>query len=177
MTRAASGSRGRRKAWRRCRRPWIMPSVILTTAVPAHAVPRLRKYKGQTSQAHNISFLVAKTDAGRFIRGMQIDLDFTCEDQTTQGSDGVSVSAGTRCRSPMEPSHSTRSTRPRRCMSPGGLWVAPWAGTLTITLPALTADEQAQLCTTGDLTWEVDFLRTIPRAKVDAPAGYVARTA
>ena len=39
-------------------------------------------------------------------------------------------------------------------------------GTVSFTLPALTADEQAQVCTTGDLTWEVDFIRTISRTRL-----------
>ena len=50
-------------------------------------------------------------------------------------------------------------------------------GTLSLATAALTVDEQAQLCTTGDLTWEAEFVRTIPRTNVDAPAGYVVRAA
>jgi hypothetical protein len=49
-------------------------------------------------------------------------------------------------------------------------------GTVSIAVPALTVDEQAQLCTTGDLTWEVEFVRFITRTRLDAPAGLVART-
>jgi hypothetical protein len=33
-------------------------------------------------------------------------------------------------------------------------------GTLVLTIPALTADEQAQVCTTGELSWTV--VRTVP---------------
>jgi hypothetical protein len=55
---------------------------------------------------------------------------------------------------------------------------AAWAsGTLSWAFPAFTPDEQVQLCTTGDLTWEVNFRRIIQRSKVDAPVGYVVRAA
>src|SRR5262245_39949563 len=63
----------------------ILGTLILSAAVPAYAAPRLRQYKGQTSQAHTISFFVARTDAGRFIKEMWFNVDLTCEDQSTQG--------------------------------------------------------------------------------------------
>jgi len=62
----------------------VVGTLILSTAVPAQAAVRLRQYKGQTSQAHNISFFVARTDAGRFIKEIEFNVDLTCEDQTTQ---------------------------------------------------------------------------------------------
>ena len=96
----------------------IVGTLILSTAVPAHAAVRLRQYKGQTSQAHNISFFVARTDAGRFIKEMRFNVDLTCDDQTTQRV-GVGYGLGrTRCPSPTEPSRSTISIRARPCMSP-----------------------------------------------------------
>ena len=63
--------------------------LVLTIAVPAQASPRLRKYKGQTSQAHNIAFFVARTDAGPFIKEMWFTVDLTCDDQTTQRVGGA----------------------------------------------------------------------------------------
>lgn len=50
-------------------------------------------------------------------------------------------------------------------------------GTLSLATAALTTDEQAQLCTTGDLTWEVEFVRIITRTPLDASASFVVRTA
>jgi hypothetical protein len=34
-------------------------------------------------------------------------------------------------------------------------------GTLTLSFPFFTPDEQAQVCTTGDLTWTVEFVRRL----------------
>ena len=42
------------------------------------------------------------------------------------------------------------------------------SGTLRFTIAALTVDEQAQLCTSGDLTWTVD--RTVPPVATPPPA-------
>jgi hypothetical protein len=60
--------------------------LILTVAVPAHAAPRLRLYRGETSQGEHIKFIVAKTDAGRFVVELDIQDTLTCEDATTQDS-------------------------------------------------------------------------------------------
>ena len=150
--------------------------LILSTAIPAHAAARLRQYKGQTSQAHNISFFVAKTDAGRFIKEMWSSLDFTCEDQTTQkigvglgfARNQVPITDGAFSIDEVDQGAALHAAG-----DPGPLHRQ---GTLSLTFPALTPDEQAQLCTTGDLTWEVDFVRFVTRTRL-APAGYVARTA
>ncbi len=41
-------------------------------------------------------------------------------------------------------------------------------GTVRIAVPLLTPDEQAQTCITGDLTWEVEFVRIITRPRLAA---------
>lgn len=155
----------------------IVGTLILSTAAPAHAAVRLRKYKGQTSQAHNIAFVVAKTDAGRFIKEMGSSLDFTCEDQTTQrigvgwgfARNQVPITDGAFSIDDVDQGAALHIA--------GDLGPLHGEGTLSLAFPALTADEQAQLCTTGDLTWEVDFGRFVTRTRIDARAGYVARTA
>ena len=152
-------------------------TLILTTAVPAHAAPRLRQYKGQTSQAHNISFFVARTDAGRFIKELWFNVDLTCDDQTTQS---VGVGFGfARNQVPItDGAFSIDEVDQGSALHVAGdLGRLQGQGTLTWAFPAFTPDEQVQLCTTGDLTWEVDFRRIIQRSKVDAPAGYVVRAA
>ena len=50
-------------------------------------------------------------------------------------------------------------------------------GTASIAVPLLTADEQAQTCMTGDLTWEVEFVRIITRPTLAAPESRVVRAA
>ena len=154
----------------------LVGTLILSSAVPAHAASRLRQYKGQTSQAHNIAFFVARTDAGRFINEMWFTLDTTCEDQTTQRS-GWGFGLGKTVPITDGAFSFDEVDQGLALHVAGDLGSLHGQGTLRLTFPALTADEQAQLCTTGDLTWEVEFLRTIPRGKVDAPAGFVARRA
>ena len=138
--------------------------LILSTAVPANAAVRLRQYKGQTSQAHIISFFVAKTDAGRLIREMWFNLDYTCEDQTTQRSgwgfglgNTVPITDGAFSFDEVDQGLALHVA--------GDLGRLQGQGTLTLSFPAFTPDEQVQLCTTGDLTWEVEFRRVIPVAR------------
>ena len=154
----------------------IVGTLILSTAAPAQAAVRLRQYKGQTSQAHNISFFVAKTDAGRFIKEMRFNIDYTCEDQTTQLS-GWGFGLGKTVPITNGAFSIDEVDQTLALHVAGDLGRLSGQGTLTLSFPAFTPDEQLQLCTTGDLTWEVEFRRTIPRNTVDAPAGYVIRAA
>ena len=41
-------------------------------------------------------------------------------------------------------------------------------------VPSLTTDEQAQLCTTGDVTWEAEYVRTITHRQ-NAPGATTVR--
>jgi hypothetical protein len=154
----------------------LMSVLIVATAVPAHAAPRLRQYKGQTSQAHIISFFVARTDAGRLIKEMWFNIDYTCEDQTTQLS-GWGFGLGKTVPITDGAFSIDEVDQTLALHVAGDLGRLTGQGTLTLSFPAFTPDEQIQLCTTGDLTWEVEFRRTIPRSKVDAPAGVAVRTA
>ena len=156
----------------------IVGTLILSTAAPAHAAVRLRKYKGTTSQALNISFLVAKTDAGRVIKRMSFGVSLTCDDQTTQGwglgydfggNSGVPITVGAFS---YDDAYQFQATHVA-----GDIGWLSGQGTLWFTVPELTVEEQPQACTTGDLTWEVEYLRTILRAKADAPARHVVRVA
>ena len=135
---------------------------------------RLRQYKGQTSQAHNISFFVARTDAGRFIKEIEFNVDLTCDDQTTQRVGvgyGLQVPITDGAFSIDEVDQGSALHVAGDLGRLQGQWTLSWA------FPAFTDDEQVQLCTTGDLTWEVEFRRTIPRGKVNAPAGVAVRAA
>lgn len=144
--------------------------LILSTAVPANAAVRLRQYKGQTSQAHIISFFVAKTDAGRFIKEMWFNLDYTCEDQTTQRS-GWGFGLGNTVPITNGAFSFDEVDQGLALHVAGDLGRLQGQGTLTLSFPAFTPDEQVQLCTTGDLTWEVEFRRVIPRPGSGESAG------
>lgn len=152
----------------------VVGTLILSTAVPAQAAVRLRQYKGQTSQAHNISFFVARTDAGRFIKEIEFNVDLTCDDQTTQR---VGVGYGLQVPITDGAFSIDEVDQGAALHVAGDLGRLQGQGTLSWAFPAFTPDEQVQLCTTGDLTWEVEFRRIIQRAKVDAPAGHVVRAA
>ena len=103
---------------------------------------RLRQYKGQTSQAHNISFFVAKTDAGRFIKEMWFNIDYTCEDQTTQLSGwGFGLGKHLSITDGAFSIHEVDQTLAPHVA--GDLGRLSGQGTLTLSFPAFTPDEHA----------------------------------
>ena len=137
--------------------------LVLSIAAPAHAARTVRVYRGQTSQEERIAFRVVKTDAGRFVREIDVGVTFTCEDGTTQewgigwglGGSEVSIVDGAFSYDSVDSSLAAHFE--------GRLGPLRGEGTVSIATAALTADEQAQLCTTGDLTWDVEYVRTIRR--------------
>jgi hypothetical protein len=147
----------------------ILASVlVLASAAPASAATRVRVYRGETSQEHIIKFQVARTDAGRrYLRQMDArNLTATCEDGTTQsfgfgyGFGGPYVRIAEGGTFSYEDVSSFSAFRLE-----GRLGSMSGEGTLSYTFPALTDDEQAQVCTTGDLTWTVEYVRTITRPR------------
>lgn len=153
--------------WTRAFAIAILASVlVLATAVPAGAASRIRVYRGETSQEHGIKFQVARTDAGRryllevFVR----NLTATCEDGTTQSFGAGWGFGGPYVRIDEGGSFSFEDVGSYGAFRLGGR-IGPLIGegTLSYTFPVLTDDEQAQVCTTGDLTWTVEYVRTIGR--------------
>jgi hypothetical protein len=135
--------------------------LLLATAAPAHAAARLRLYRGQTSQGERISFIVARTDGGRFVREMDADVSLTCEDQTTEGF-GFGIGFG----GPSVPITDRAFSFAENVGSiaihlAGEVGPLLGQGSLSVVEADLTEDEQAQLCTTGDLTWTVEFVRRL----------------
>ena len=144
----------------------LIGTLILTTTVPAHAANRVRLYKGETSQGQRIAFRVAKTDAGRSVALMFLSVTLTCEDATTQewgfgwdfGNTGsVPITDGAFSYDQVDQFMAAHFE--------GMLGPLRGEGTVSIAVPALSTDEQAMLCTTGDLTWEVEFVRYITPAR------------
>ena len=137
--------------------------LILATAAPAQAAPRLRLYRGETSQGERIRIVVAKTDAGRFVRDVGVSLvTLTCEDQTTiefgfgYGFGGTMVPITDRAFS-FDDAFWESAFHIAGEMGP-----LQGQGTMSKAQAVITADEQAaQLCTSGDLTWSVEFVRTL----------------
>ena len=135
--------------------------LVLATAIPAHAAPRLRLYRGQTSQSQNIAFIVARTDAGRFMSRIRLNSTLTCEDQTTQGF-GIDFGVARRDGAITDGEFSFDQNLGNIAVHVAGeLGSLTGQGTASMLTASLTSDEQAQLCTTGDLTWTVDFVRRL----------------
>ena len=145
----------------------------LSMASPATAAPRVRLYAGETSQAEPISFRVAKTDAGRrFLREVDFGVTVTCEDSTTQewgmgigwGGDGLRLTEDLFVDLDLAFGDEALHLHGRIGQQRG-------KGTLKLTVARLTPDEQAQVCTTGDLTWKVKYERRLSRpSSVASPA-------
>jgi len=144
--------------------PVLICLLVLAVAVPANAAARLRLYRGQTSQGERIKFIVARTDAGRSVVEVDLDVTFTCEDETTQDW-GIGWAFGPpRFAPPIEADGAFSYDDVSPYMAAhftGQFGTLSGQGTASIAQPSLTADEQAQLCTTGDLTWTVEFVRRL----------------
>ena len=145
----------------------------LAMATPAAAASRTRVYKGETSQIKPFSVRVLKADDGqRYFKGFDMEILLTCEDASTQEfgmgfgwggkqnqlTDGVLVDIDEVFGSDALHLH-------------GRIGHHRGSGTFRYTVAELTADEQAQTCTTGDLTWQVEYDHTQSRtSSVSSPA-------
>jgi len=147
----------------------VLAIVVLTAilsllmAVPAAAGSRVRVYAGETSQGKPISFHVMKTDTGRrFLRGFRVAVTMTCEDATTEewgmgfgfGGRGMPLTDGVFVDIDDVFSFDALHIHGRIGQLAG-------RGTFKFTVAQLTPDEQAQVCTTGDLTCQVEYTRTL----------------
>ena len=136
--------------------------LVLAVAAPAYAAPRLRLYRGQTSQGEHISFTVAKNDAGRFVRQISVSATLSCEDQTTTLGWGIDSFLAPREVPVTDRAFSYDVNLGNvALLVTGDLGSLRGEGTASMIAGGLTSDEQAQLCTTGDLTWTVEFVRTL----------------
>ena len=148
----------------------LVSVLVLATAIPAHAAPRVRVFRGTTSQGETIRLFTAKTDAGRFLRGFDVGVTLTCEDQTTIGM-GFGYGFGGGTVPIVDGAFSFDDVFPFQAVHLTGQFGGGHAaGTLSTAFPALTADEHAQVCTTGDLTWEADYVRTITHRQIASGA-------
>ena len=139
----------------------LVALLALAMAAPAHAAARLRLYRGETSQGERISFVVGRTDAGRFVKDVDTGATFTCEDQTTLGI-GFGIGFGRTSVPITDRAFSFDEILGGTAYHLAGeLGSLQGQGTLSVVVASLNEDEQAQLCTTGDLTWTVEFIRRL----------------
>lgn len=138
-------------------------SLVVSNSSPASAA-RLRAYRGETSAGTRIDFLIRVADDGRLsLKEMYLRIELLCEDASTieyrswWGFGGV----GHRLEG--------RRLRLDLVFGPEALHVAGVFrsqiadGTYMDTQATLTDAEEAQLCTTGDLTWTAD---RVPRDRM-----------
>lgn len=144
---------------------------VLAVASPVSAAARFRVYRGKTSAGTRIAFLVRVADDGRLsMKGLRFKADLLCDDATTLeffsfwewGGVGERLD-GRRL--------VFDYVSPWEALHVAGVFRAQTAdGTFSDAIPTLTVDEQAQLCTTGDLTWNAERVRE-GQARFQAPHG------
>lgn len=143
----------------------LVSLLVVATAAPAHAAPRhLRLYRGETSQGERIRFEVERTAAGRVVREISVSLvTLTCPDQTTLEFGFGFGFAGNSALPITDKAFSFDDVFWESAFHIAGeLGSLQGQGTLSKAQAVITPDEQAaQLCTTGDLTWTVEFVRTL----------------
>ncbi len=152
----------------------LVGSLVLAVAVPAQATQRLRVYRGQTSDGHDIAFRVSRTDAGRFLQEIRFAVTFTCEDATTWVSE-ITYGFARRQVPTVDGTFAFDDADAFLAVHVAGRlgWLTG-DGTLSLATAALNDDEQAQMCTTGALTWQVEYVRTITIG-ARAPEGSTVR--
>ena len=144
----------------------VVSVLVVATAAPAQAATRLRVYRGPTSQDQIIAFRVIRNDNGRFIKELSMQITLTCEDATTQafgfgygfGGRGIPITDGAFSFDDVNQFNALHLS--------GQLGWLHGEGTLSLALPSLTTDEQAQLCATGDVAWEAEYVRTITHRRI-----------
>gem|GEM_PF-4625515 len=125
----------------------------LVGASAAFAAGKPHVYRGRTSQDLRIQFALVKNNHGALLmREVQMGITLTCEDTSVQQWGlGIGTYPGERLSG-----HDLTfdSVDTSMAIHVAGTFKRDAAsGTLTTNLAALDANEQAQLCSTGDLTW------------------------
>jgi hypothetical protein len=137
----------------------VLVAVILPgTAASAGDKPRIRHYKGQTSEGERFAVTVAVSDGVVRLTELDVGATLRCEDGTENGIGiGIGWSRGSQ---PVLTDQRLDVTVTEfitfALVLNGRLGSHRGSGTLTLLFPGLTADEQAQLCTTGELTWTLE---------------------
>ena len=137
----------------------MLVAVILPgTAASAWDKQRIRHYKGRTSEGERFAVTVVVSDGVVRLSELSVGATLTCEDGTENGF-GIGID-WSRDSQPVLTDQRLDVTVTEfitfALMVNGRLGSHRGSGTLTLLFPGLTADEQAQLCTTGELTWTLE---------------------
>ena len=129
---------------------------MVAISSPASAA-RLRAYRGETSAGTRIGFLIRVADDGRLsLKEMLIKVELVCEDAST-----IDYMSGWSFGGVGQRLEGRRLTLDfvfgAEALHLAGVFRSQTAdGTYKDTMATLTDTEDAQLCTTGDLTWTAD---------------------
>jgi len=162
----------------------LAASVLPTTAASAGSARRVRWYEGTTSEGGRLSISVVVKNGVPRLSVLIIDGPYGCEDGTqgdiAGGGFGWFPSDLTGPIAPDEPFDFSENGGDFAYMMSGHLGTLRGSGTLTVLMPALTADEQAaQVCTFGG-TWSVERSGTSrslePTMRAEAAGGRTLAT-
>jgi hypothetical protein len=144
---------------------------VLSVASTASAAGRFRVYRGTTSAGTTIAFLIRVADDGRMsMKKLRFGSELLCEDATSIHGMSWWQFGGVGER--LDGRRLTfDDVSPVQALHVAGVFRARTAdGTFRDSMATLTEDEQAQLCTSGDLTWTAERVRE-GRAQFQPPRG------
>jgi hypothetical protein len=153
-------------------------TIVSTVATTAAQAATARRYDGTTSQDRRLVFILRKADDGA-LNLKVVDVKrfvLTCEDYTTQIW-GVTWFWGGRGLPLDGRDLNLYENDGQSAFAIQGHFGAEHAtGTLIrFTVASLTDDEQAQACTTGDLTWDAERVSRAPQVEARMAATGVVR--
>jgi hypothetical protein len=129
---------------------------VVAIASPASAA-RLRAYRGETSAGTRIGFLIRVADDGRLsLKEMLLKVELLCEDASTIAYQSSWSFGGVGHRLDGRRLTLDLVFGPEALHIAGVFRSQTADGTYKDTQADLTDTEDAQLCTTGDLTWTAD---------------------
>jgi len=129
-----------------------------------------KRYRGHLSDGNSIQAVLRRGATGVLrLESLSFEADLTCEDATTVGW-GFGIHFG---RGPAVVDHALELdlVYPDMALHVHGTFGPHRAsGDFRFSVPSLTEDEQAQLCTTGDLTWTMRRIASAtPGVAAEAP--------
>ena len=142
----------------------VVAGLMPATAASAGAARRVRYYEGTTSEGGRLNVSVIVRNGVPYLGVLVIDGPYNCEDGTkgdiAGGGFGWSPSDFTGPVPTNEPFELSENGGDFAFMLSGRLGTLRGSGSLTVLMPAITADEQAaQVCTFGG-TWSVERFDT-----------------
>ena len=157
----------------------VLAGLMPATAASASSARRVRWYEGPTSEGGRLSISVIVRDGVPYLRDVLIDGPYSCADGTHGDIAGGGFGWSPRdLAGPVptdEPFELSENWGSFAFMLSGRLGTLRGSGTLTVLMPAITADERAaQVCTFGG-TWSVERFDTSislkPAMTVEAAGG------